>query len=328
MRPADATRLPEGRAVTVPLAICRGVKSDPIEYRYSYEWLFRLMAEEGAPCLQLGSFFELYRLPDKWFLELREQAERYGIAIRSAFTAHRELGGFFRDEPGWESVARRSYERLIEVAALVGARHVGSNPGAVLRDQMHLKPQGIARYLRHMKELMHFAHARGIERLTIEPMSCLAEPPTLPEEIRDMAEELSAFHRDHPDTADFGYCADVSHGYADRDGKVRHSNIELLEAALPYLVELHVKNTDALYNATFGFTEAERERGIVDLPALRDYLQANASRIPVKELVAYLEIGGPKTGRDYTDCRLESMLRESLRHMRSVFSSGTGTDRD
>jgi hypothetical protein len=219
MRPADATRLPEGRAVTVPLAICRGVKSDPIEYRYSYEWLFRLMAEEGAPCLQLGSFFELYRLPDKWFLELREQAERYGIAIRSAFTAHRELGGFFRDEPGWESVARRSYERLIEVAALVGARHVGSNPGAVLRDQMHLKPQGIARYLRHMKELMHFAHARGIERLTIEPMSCLAEPPTLPEEIRDMAEELSAFHRDHPDTADFGYCADVSHGYADRDGK-------------------------------------------------------------------------------------------------------------
>src|SRR5690606_9714379 len=131
-----------------------------------------------------------------------------------------------------------------------------------------------------------------------------------------------------PDTADFGYCADVSHGYADRDGKVRHSNIELLEAALPYLVELHVKNTDALYNATFGFTEAERERGIVDLPALRDYLQANASRIPVKELVAYLEIGGPKTGRDYTDCRLESMLRESLRHMRSVFSSGTGTDRD
>ena len=35
-----------------------GIKTDPIEYRYSYDWLFRLLAEEGIRQVQLGSFFE------------------------------------------------------------------------------------------------------------------------------------------------------------------------------------------------------------------------------------------------------------------------------
>ena len=116
-----------------------GVKTDPAEYRFSYEWLFRLLAEEGVRYVQLGTFFELYQLPDEYFHRLRSRADDLGIAIRSIFTAHRELGGFFIDEPGWEGVARRNYERLIEVGSLVGARSVGSNPGAVYRDRTGMK---------------------------------------------------------------------------------------------------------------------------------------------------------------------------------------------
>ena len=44
-----------------------GIKSDPVEYRYSYEWLFRIMEQENIKNLQLGTFFELYQLPDEWF---------------------------------------------------------------------------------------------------------------------------------------------------------------------------------------------------------------------------------------------------------------------
>ena len=33
---------------------------------------------------------------------------------------------------------------------------------------------------------------------------------------------------------------------------------------------------------------------------------------PVSEVVGYLEIGGPKLGRDYSDYRLEKQLGESL----------------
>lgn len=297
-----------------------GVKTDPIEYRYSYPWLFRLLAEEGVRHVQIGTFFELYSLPDAFFTELRGQAEAEGVSITSMFTAHRELGGFFRDEVGWEGVARKHYERLIEVGKLLGARSVGSNPGAVLRDRMGYEHAGTACYLRHMEELMHVAHACGIDLLTIEPMSCLAEPPTLPADIAVMAERLSSYHKNHPDTSGIGYCADVSHGYVGRQGQVVHTHLKLLEAALPWLHELHLKNTDARYHSTFGFSEAERQRGIIDLVAVRDTLLAHEEQVPNKRMVAYLEIGGPKLGRDYSDCLLEKELRDSLRHIQDVFS--------
>ncbi len=296
-----------------------GVKSDPIEYRYSYDWLFRIMADEGVHHLQLGTFFEIYQLPDEWFVWLRRRADSFGISISSIFTAHRELGGFFRNEPGWEAVARRNYARLIEVGALVGAKHVGSNPGAILRDEMGTKAAATARYVANMKELMVHAGKVGVEMLTIEPMSCLAEPPTTVSEIRAMARELEAHQRATPGTSGIGFCVDTSHGWADQDGMVRETPEELITATLPWLAELHLKNTDALFSSTFGFSEAERARGIVDLAQVRGLLHAHDDIIPVKNPIAYLEIGGPKLGRDYSDCKLEAILRASIGHIREVF---------
>jgi ribulose-phosphate 3-epimerase len=281
------------------------------------------MADEGVRYAQLGSFFELYHLPDEFFIDLRQQAEKYGVYLASVFTAHRELGGFFRNEHStWSQVARRNYQRLIEVGALVGARAVGSNPGAVVRDQMDFKAEGLRRYLDHMKELMDYAHRFDVSCLTIEPMSCLAEPPTLPDEIRDMAEELLAHHRQHPNrTATIGYCVDVAHGYANQKGEVEWDNLQLFQATLPYLYEIHLKNTDQLFNSTFGFSEADRARGIVDVEKVRDMLLAQADTLPVNEVIGYLEIGGPKTGRDYSDYKLGRMLRQSLRYLRETFTT-------
>jgi sugar phosphate isomerase/epimerase len=302
------------------LCLQLGVKTDPVEYRYSYPWLFALIADVGVKRVQLGTFFELYQLPDAFFHELRGQAEAAGVVIDSTFTAHRELGGFFRTEPGFEKVARRNFERYIEVGAILGAKSVGSNPGAVLRDQMDAKPAGVACYVRHMKELMHFAHEKGVAWLTIEPMSCLAEPPTLPGEMRDMADQLVAYHDAHAnDTARTGYCVDVAHGYADAEGRVVFDNMQLLEASLPWLFEIHLKNTDAQFNSTFGFGPTERQRGIVDPARVRDLLLDRAATIPVDTLGCYLEIGGPKLGRDYSDHQLETQLRESLSYLRESF---------
>lgn len=297
-----------------------GVKSDPIEYRYSFPWLFKLLAEEGIRHVQFGSFFEAYQLPDDFFRELRGQAAEQRVTIGSLFTAHRELGGFFRTEPGFEGVARRNYERFIEVGSLLGAESVGSNPGAVLRDLMETKAQGMACYVRHMKELMGYAAERGVKWLTIEPMSCLAEPPTRPDEIEEMAAELMAHHRAYPTTtAQVGYCADVAHGYANAEGEVVFNNEELLEATYEHLYELHLKNTDARFDSTFGFTAAERQRGIIDARRIRELLLQNAAKVPVRRLIAYLEMGGPKLGRDYSDFKLAASLRESLRYLQAAF---------
>lgn len=301
-----------------------GVKTDPIEYRYSHEWLFRLLAEEGAHHVQLGTHFELYQLPDEFFIQLKKHADDAGVVIDSTFTAHRELGGFFREEPGYEQVARKNFERYIEVGGILGAKSVGSNPGAVLRDRMGYKSKGMACYLRHMKELMHYAKEHGVEWLTIEPMSCLAEPPTLPEEIQAMGEELTAYHQKNPDsTSKVGYCTDIAHGYADQSGEIIYDHLALLEATFPFLYEIHLKNTDALYNSTFGFTEEERAKGIIDVPEIGRFLQQHSDVIPVQQLAGYLEIGGPKLGRDYSDGLLEQSLRESLRYLKSAFLNGT-----
>ena len=306
--------------MSLPLQLQLGVKTDPIEYRYSFDWLFRLMAEEDVRHVQLGTFFEVYQLPDDFFLDLRRKADSYGLTISSIFTAHRELGGFFMPDSAWHEVARKNFARLIEIGGLLGAASVGSNPGAVWRDRTATKPEGLRCYLDHVKGLMTRAHVCGVSTLTIEPMSCLAEPPTLPGEMRDMAEELLAYHRANPETtANVGYCTDVAHGYADENGVVRYDNYQLLEASLPYLSEIHLKNTDARFDKTFGFSEEERARGIINVAQVRDFLLTRADVIPARPLIGYLEIAGPKLGRDYSDRLLGDALRSSLRHLRETW---------
>lgn len=304
------------------IALRLGIKSDPITHRYSWEWLLRLMAEEGVRHVQLGTFFELYHLSDAAVRDLRESAESFGVQISSVFTAHRELGGFFHGHDAWEDVAFRNYQRLIQVASLLGADSVGSNPGSVMRDRMDTKASGIRSYMGAMKRLMRYARQHGVKTLTIEPMSCLAEPPTLPEEITEMAAELTQYHCEYPnDTASVGYCFDISHGYVDGNRTVRNTNLELLNIALPYVTEIHLKNTDAILESTFGFGREERERGMIDVDGIRRYLVENASRLPQRDLIGYLEIGGPKLGRDYSDSKLEDQLRTSLRYLRETFAT-------
>lgn len=314
--PQFLQRFPPAMSLTLKL----GVKTDPIEYRYSFPWLFRLLADEDVRLVQIGTWFEMYQLPDEFFIELRQQAENHGIQIASMFTAHRELGGFFREEVGFEQVARRNFERYIEIGALLGADSIGSNPGAIMRDRMGTKSQGVECYLQHMRELMHYAKEKGLSWLTIEPMSCLAEPPTLPEEVAAMGQTLMDYHHQHPDsTVPIGYCADIAHGYINQQDQVGFNHIELFEATYPWLYEFHLKNTDARFNSTFGFSPEELAKGIVDVAQFRQLLLDNADKLPVSEMTGYLEIGGPKLGRDYSDHHLEEMLRSSLRHLKETF---------
>jgi ribulose-phosphate 3-epimerase len=302
-----------------------GVKSDPIEYRYSYEWLFRLMERLNIYNLQLGTFFEFYDLEDSWFRDLRELASRHGIRIRSVFTAHRELGGFFTGDPRLERVARRNFERLIKVASLLGARYAGSNPGAVYRDQMSNKAAGIARYTAHMKELSIIARKEGLAALTIEPMSCMAEPPSSKAEIAALMNELAEHHQALPEESVPVYlCGDISHGLADCDKNIIEGNYELFEFEIPWTCEFHIKNTDRVFGSTFGFTEEDRDRGNVDMSMVMNMVWAHENDWPVKELVGYLEIGGPKLGRDWSDYALERQIEDSLIYLKRLNHESRG----
>ena len=296
-----------------------GIKSDPVEYRYSFEWLFELMDELDVRNLQLGSFFELYHLDDQYFVNLKHSADERGVRIRSCFTAHRELGGFFSGDPYLEAVARRSYERFIDVASILGAEYLGSNPGSVYRDRMEEKSAGIARFVSHMRELTEYASRVGISALTIEPMSSSAEPPTTPAEIIDMLESINIGRLEGDTTRVPTYvCGDISHGLIDSDGRLCFDHERLFEAAIPYMAEFHFKNTDHHYKSTFGFGPDDPE-GIVDLESIREMINRNTGLFPVDEVVGYLEIGGPKLGRDYSDPQLRELLIASIGAIRERF---------
>lgn len=296
-----------------------GMKSDPIEYRYSYDWLFDLLNRCNIRNVQLGSFFELYALDDEYFIELRENAEKKNIRIKSCFTSHRELGGFLSNNTYLEKVTRRNYKKLIHVASILGVDYVGSNAGATYRDRMEYKKQGIEGYLAHMKELMHYASEKGLKGLTLEPMSCRAEPPTSPDEIDYMLTTLHEYHQRHASTVPVYTCGDIAHGYADEHGNVKYDNYTLFQHQIPYMVEFHLKNTDAIFRSTFGFTEEEKKKGIVDLKQVKTIIDTHEKMWPIEEVTGYLEIGGPKLGRDYSDYQLESLLVESFKSLTEVF---------
>lgn len=299
-----------------------GIKSDPIQYRYSFDWLFDLMAETGTRYLQLGSFFELYSLDDDYFHELRTKAEDRGIRIKSVFTAHRELGGFFSGNLHLEKVARKNYEKLIHVASVVGADYCGSNPGAVYRDKMDSKQKGILCYLDHMSELCALAREKNLRALTIEPMSSMAEPPTTPEEIDLILGKMMSLYQENPQKLVPVYlCGDVSHGLADIEQRVVHTNLDLFVHGIPKMAEFHFKNTDAAYGQTFGFSTDEQRRGIIDLSQILKICTDHEGKWPVDDIVGYLEIGGPKLGRDYSDPLLGGQLRTSLKALHDTWET-------
>lgn len=306
-----------------------GVKTDCIEARYSYEWLFDLLVEEQIEYVQLGTFPEFYSLPDDWFCDLRLKAESRGLRIKSVFTAHRELGGFFVNDARMAAAARKGYERLIEAAALVGADYAGSNPGAVLRDQISYKQQGIQTYLKHLKELTFMAKARGLKGLTIEPMSCLAEPPSTPEEVERFLEEMwDHFSENHESTVPPYLCSDISHGLCDSKGNVVHPSLDLFREQIPFLAEFHFKNTDSAYNSTFGFSPEEQEKGGIDLAEFADLCSEHEILFNVDPVIGYLELPGPKLGRDFSDPLLGDQLRASLRALRQHFPRDDSFDQE
>ncbi len=303
------------------MEICLGVKSDPITYRYSFEWLFDLMAEEGVRYLQLGTFFELYFLPDEYFTRLREKAREKGVEIMSVFSAYRELGGFLSDDPSLWKVTEKNYQRLIEVSALLGASSCGASMGAIPRDRLNpqIREEGIQRYLERIKEILHYARSFGLSWITTEPMSSYAEPPCSGDEVRYIGEELAAYWRRHRDTAArFGFCADVSHGWVDAKGRLREDYLSLFSATFPYLHEFHFKNTDSLYHETFGFESENLAKGVIDVCRVKSLILEGSALLPERRIIGYLELPGPKLGRDYSDCLLERMLRESLRYLKNV----------
>jgi ribulose-phosphate 3-epimerase len=100
------------------MKLALGIKSDPVEFGYSFHWLFGLMADEGVSSLQLGSFFELYHLPKGDLKKLRKQAEDFGVYIGRLFKTHLKPAGFFQEDLEWTPLVWHNDERFLERGSL------------------------------------------------------------------------------------------------------------------------------------------------------------------------------------------------------------------
>jgi sugar phosphate isomerase/epimerase len=297
-----------------------GVKTDPIESRYSYEWLFDLLRAFGVHRVQLGTTYSVYQAEDGYFRQLRKSAEKRGVRISSVFAAHRDFIGFASGDRYLEEASMKGWRRLIEVAALCGADSAGANGFFVMRDQPHTRERGIATFHERMKELLPLARKAGLSAITVEPMSSIYEWPATPAELIGMFDALAPFLAENRSTAaPLLLCADISHGIADAERRVVHDNWSLFEMEIPWMWEFHFKNTDTAFDRTFGFSAEERARGIVDLSRLKKLIAENASRFPAKEITGYFETSGPKTGREYSDPHLGAQLEKSLAALTAAF---------
>ena len=111
-----------------------------------------------------------------------------------------------------------------------------------------------------------------------------------------MVSVLDPMHEAEPlETVPVYLCGDISHGVADAEG-VLHDNWSLFEMEIPWMWEFHFKNTDAIFNSTFGFGPEERARGIVDLARLKAILEQNAGRFPAGRSPGILRSAGPRSG--------------------------------
>ncbi|HTP57362.1 MAG TPA: hypothetical protein VMM82_00500, partial [Spirochaetia bacterium] len=171
-----------------------------------------------------------------------------------------------------------------------------------------------------MKDLMRVARREGLKAITVEPMSSIWEYPSTPQQIQEITSILDPVHAEAPrETVPLYFCSDISHGVADVEKRVVYDNWTMFDLEIPWMWEFHFKNTDAIFNSTFGFSPAEKAVGIVDLGKVRELLARNAARFPTDDITGYLELPGPKLGRDYTDVLLRGQLEESLAALREEF---------
>ena len=159
-------------------------------------------------------------------------------------------------------------------------------------------------------------------------MSSLYELPSTPEEVREhRARSWATWHAAHAaTTVPLQLCGDISHGVADADGTGRARQLEPLRDADPVdagvSLQEHGRHLQLDVRLRPG---GAGSRASSTLHRLKGLIDANAGRFPCGEVTGYLEIGGPKLGREYSDRHLERMLVESLQALKAVFTEGERT---
>lgn len=244
-----------------------------------------------------------------------QRASELGVSVPCVFTTYRDCGAIGWEQPEIRESAYQVGLSIIEQAACYQAPFVGISfftlnvETAAAPDLFRSgREHAVAIWQRWMTD----ARRLGVARLLVEMAAARREECSTLQETAAMFDELMDYHRAHADTTvpvglvyDTGHGIDVEASSDDRDRDYR----AWFETFADRTYEVHLKDTDSDFLATWHFTEDGP--GIIDLGAVIECLR---DTLTVPSVLLNLEIPG-KRGRAIGEQRAVVEHQESLRHV-------------
>ena len=264
---------------------------------------------------------EAYRA---YYRDIGQHAADRGVGIETVLTFYRDTAAIAHPNADVRESTYIVGKAMLEAARCYGARLAGSMPFTmdkeIAGDPKQFKPlfdAAIEIWNRWRREASDY----GLEGLIIEAMSTLREGCST---IVDTRETLDAFDRAESSEpmVPMGLLYDVGHGISETESSdPRDRDFEAWIGAFPdRIVEIHLKDTDPLFQATFHFGSG---KGIIDLEKL---FRVMRETITVPRVVMFLEIPG-KRARDIGEIESIEEHKRSIALLHAALES-TGYRKD
>jgi len=246
-------------------------------------------------------------------------ARERGIRTPTVFTFYREGGAIAHPDPAVRRAAEQSLLSLVYQAKASGAGYACAALMTASREDFEREPETCrARAMESWKRLMQTAHAAGLEGLILEMSAQAREDCATIAQTRRTLDELNEFHRDHPEiTVPVHLCYDVGHGIsrAEAPDDAERDFAAWFRAFPDAIREIHLKNTDSEFLATWPFTP--ERRGIIEpdsvVGGVRDLLK--------REVFLILEIAG-KRGREIGEQAILKDLKTTVQVWEAALHAG------
>ena len=253
--------------------------------------------------------------------KVADRARELGVAIESVLTFYRDTGSIAHRDPAVRESAYRVGLSLLEQAACYRARFASSELFSIPRELAEDPEVFQSLYyisLDVWRRWMNDARRLGLEGMLIETAAAYREGCSTIEDTRATLETLDRFHRENPgSTVPIGLCYDTGHGISEEESQDPNDrDFRAWFDAFPDRVhEIHLKNTDALFQETFHF--GGESAGIIEP---REVVEAIRDRLTAPKVLLFLEVPG-KRGREIGEKRAIEGHRRSIGLVRDALRS-------
>ena len=256
-----------------------------------------------------------------------QKARDLGLRIPTVFTFYRDGGAVAHPDPAVRFAARTVLSSLAHQAQAMGAQYACAALMTADRDHFAANPDACtAQAFGAWRSWMEEALAIGLAGLVLEMSAQAREDCATVAQTRSTLDRLRQHHEANPETTvPVHLCYDLGHGIspAEAPADAERDYRAWFRAFSGEILEVHVKNTDARFLATWPFTSEFEGRGIIDpdqvVAAVRDLLE--------RDVLLMLEIAG-KRGREIGEQAILKDLAETVVRWKRALRSARYQERE